>query len=328
MKRVLVAIATTALLAGCSLPDSVTGDKAKDPAKDVPTVSVDGGAPAQGTGSPLPNDAGSLASMAQSLAGQQSTAAVPSQSATTAVPTATYGADIGWPNCPAGMGIPEKRSTGEPMPLPDASFVVIGLTNGPGFVRNPCLRDQAQWAKVHRLEIATYSVLSYPDAKTLQKYATHGPFDPSDEIGRLKNVGYAQATFNVGAMGVVGLQTPIVWLDVENVPHFDWPSGNQQRNAAIVQGAARGYHDAGYKVGVYGTPSIWRGIVGSFRLGSNVPEWRAAGQTSAAEAQRRCSASWSIQGGSAVLAQWIEARRDRNLICPGVSGTDPWFHQS
>ena len=26
------------------------------------------------------------------------------------------GADISWPNCPEGMGIPSRRSSGEPMP--------------------------------------------------------------------------------------------------------------------------------------------------------------------------------------------------------------------
>ena len=48
----------------------------------------------------------------------------------------------------------------------------------------------------------------------------------------------------------------------------------------MIVGAARGYTDAGYPIGVYSTPLLWSGVVGELSLG--VPEWRAAGQTSAA----------------------------------------------
>ena len=63
----------------------------------------------------------------------------------------------------------------------------------------------------------------------------------------------------------VGLQTPIVWLDVEPVPHFDW-SADTQANAAVVRGAAKGYTDAGYAVGIYSTPYLWEGVVGNLAL--------------------------------------------------------------
>ena len=42
------------------------------------------------------------------------------------------GADISWPNCPKGMGIPSRRTLGLPMPKKHAQFAIIGLTNGPG----------------------------------------------------------------------------------------------------------------------------------------------------------------------------------------------------
>ncbi|HJQ07376.1 MAG TPA: hypothetical protein VJ872_18145, partial [Nocardioides sp.] len=213
--------------------------------------------------------------------------------------------------------------------LPDASFVVVGLTNGPGFVRNPCLKSQVQWVKIHRLKLGAYSVVTYPSTADLAKYGADGPYDASTELGRLKNVGYQQATYNVGSMGLAGLATPVVWLDIENVPDFDWPANNVPKNAAVVQGAVKGYQDAGYGVGVYSTPTIWAGIVGGLKLGADVPEWRAAGKTSAAEAVNRCGADWSIQGGSAVLGQWVEQRRDRDIVCPGVAGDlSTWFHQT
>jgi hypothetical protein len=213
------------------------------------------------------------------------------------------GADVSWPQCPPGMGIPYKESSGQPMPTADAEYVVIGLTNGPGFHANPCLADQVAWARERGLLVAAYSVISWPDDAAQEQY------------GGLQEAGYAQARFNLQSMKAAGLESPVVWLDVEQVPHYEW-SADPVANASVVVGAAQGYLDAGYRVGVYSTPYIWDSIVGDLRLG--VPEWRAAGQTSRAEAESRCGTDWSIQGGEAVLAQWVEESRDRNVTCPGA----------
>jgi len=216
------------------------------------------------------------------------------------------GADISWPQCPPGMGIPHKISSGQPMPRDDAEYVVIGLTNGPGFHANPCLADQVAWAKGRGLLVAAYSVISWPDEAAQQEY------------GGLQKAGRAQAEFNLASMKAAGLESPIVWLDVESVPFYDW-STDISANAEVVLGAAQGYVEAGYRIGVYSTPAIWAGIVGDLSLGA--PEWRAAGQTSRAEAESRCGPDWSIQGGKAVLAQWVEDSRDRNVTCPGAETT-------
>ena len=99
-----------------------------------------------------------------------------------------------------------------------------------------------------------------------------------------------------------------------------------EEHAAVVQGTVRGYRDAGLQVGVYSTPAIWSRIVGGLRFG--VPEWRAAGQTSMAEALSRCGRDWSIQGGRGVFGQWVEDNRDRNVTCPGVDlRLSDYFHQ-
>ena len=60
------------------------------------------------------------------------------------------GADISWPQCPRGMGIPQKQGQGSPMPLDAARYVILGLTNGPGFYANPCLASQVAWVNVER----------------------------------------------------------------------------------------------------------------------------------------------------------------------------------
>lgn len=235
------------------------------------------------------------------------------------------GADASWPQCPKGMGIPQRRTQGKPMPLPSARFVVLGLTNGPAFHPNPCLAAQVAWVKQRHLPAAAYSVISYPERPFVKQYAATGPYDASTRLGRLGNLGYQQAAFNLATMRSAGLTTPIVWLDVEPVRGFDWPA-DPVGNAAVVEGAARGYTDAGLRVGVYSLASPWQRIVGGLRLG--VPEWRPAGGTSPVEALRRCEADWMFQGGTAALAQWVDGDRDRDLTCPGTSiYLALWFHQ-
>jgi hypothetical protein len=223
------------------------------------------------------------------------------------------------------MGIPQKRSEGAPMPTKAARFVVVGLTNGPSFVANPCLESQLAWVKDRHLLAAAYSVVSYPDARTLAALRTRGPYDASTRLGGLRNVGYQAALFNVDTMRRVGFRTPAVWIDVEPVTHFDW-SPDVRANGAVVQGMARGYREAGFRIGFYSIGSLWTKVVGSLRFGE--PEWRPAGSRGLGEALRRCGDDWSFQGGKAVLGQWVEDRRDRNVTCPGaMPDLGAWFHQ-
>ena len=236
------------------------------------------------------------------------------------------GADAGWPQCPAGMGIPEKRSHGGPMPLEDSRYVILGVTNGPSFTPNPCLADQVRWVRERDMLIAAYSVHSYPSSQQLAAYGGKGPFDAGSRLGRLANVGYAQTQFDLATMREAGLRSPIIWLDVESVPDFDW-SSDMEANAAVFRGAARGIRDAGLDVGAYSTPYLWESVVGDFSLGG-VPEWRAAGQTSQAEALRRCKDDWAFQGGVAIMGQWVQLDRDRNITCPGARGSlTDYFHE-
>jgi hypothetical protein len=255
---------------------------------------------------------------------------LPDLSPTTKPPTRTpamrtFGADISWPQCPKGMGIPEKRTEGRPMPTRAARFVVLGLTNGPSFVANPCLDSQLRWVQERHLLAAAYSVVSYPDDRTLAQLRDKGPFAGDTKLGALRNVGYQAALFNIATMRRVGLQTPAVWIDVEPVTGFDW-SADLEANAAVVEGIARGYRDGGLRIGFYSIPSLWTRVVGSLRFGA--PEWRPAGERGLAEALSRCGDDWSFQGGRAVLGQWLEAGRDRNVSCPGaISDLQHWFHQ-
>lgn len=279
--------------AGCSSsdPSSSAGPSTQPSAATAPTATANGGL-----------DPG-LASAAQSLAASAQAEASGMGQPLPPRDPGVLGGDVSWPQCPAGMGIPHKISTGAPMPTDDAEYVVIGLTNGPGFHPNPCLSDQVAWATERHLLVAAYSVVSWPDDATQQQYG--GP----------RQAGYAEAQFNLQSMKAAGLELPIIWLDVEHVPFYDW-SPDPAANAEVVLGAAQGYVDAGYRIGVYSTPHLWESVVGDLSLG--VPEWRAAGKTSQAEALARCGSDWLIQGGIGVLAQWVEGNRDVDVTCPGT----------
>ncbi len=227
------------------------------------------------------------------------------------------GADASWPQCPEGLGIPQKRTLGAPMPLPSARFVVLGLTNGPSFTPNPCLADQVAWVRGQRMLVGAYAVHSRPDPATVARLKDQGPYDGATPLGAQRNTGYQQAMFAAAQMRAAGLRAPFVWVDVEPVPGVDWGPG-LRANAAVVEGAVRGYRASGLDVGFYSTPLLWRTVVGDRTFG--LPEWRAAGQTSRGEALRRCETDWSFQGGPAVMGQWVQDGRDRDLTCPTATG--------
>lgn len=328
-RRVALPCAATALAAVLAVGLTGCGGSTPSGAPPLPPSSsptatdtaVDG-APAGDAGDPGA-DASDLAKLAEEAArgaGQGPTSDIAPRDGE------VLGGDVSWPQCPPGTGIPEKQGLGMPMPLPEAEYVVLGLTNGPGFTPNPCLADQVAWAKANDVLVSVYAVSSYPSKDTLHKHGADGPYDAGDRLGRLRNVGYQQARFNIGTMGQVGVVSPIVWIDIEPVPQFDW-STDLQANAAVIEGVARGYVDAGFRIGVYSTPHLYRRVVGDLSLGG-VPEWRAAGQTSRAEALNRCGPDWSIQGGVAVMGQWVEQERDQNLTCPGIAADlGRWFHR-
>jgi hypothetical protein len=212
--------------------------------------------------------------------------------------------------------------------MPDAGvgFVVVGLTSGRAFTANPCLDRQIRWVRNHHVHASAYAFAAFPSRAQLRRHRHHGPYDSRHRAGALKNGGYAAARYNVRVMRQHGFTTPHVWLDVEPSSSHPW-SHRRHLNRAVVHGWIRGYRSAGYTVGVYSTPLLWRHILGRFR--PRLPEWRTAGPTSARAALGRCRGE-SIQGGPAAIAQWWTAHRDFDRLCPGPGGATTlarYFHR-
>jgi hypothetical protein len=249
--------------------------------------------------------------------------AAPQAAGAPAAPTAAVkaptvrGADVSWPQCPKGMGIPGRKGLGLPMPTTLAQFVVVGLTNGPGFTRNPCLATQVAWAKARGLQTAAYSVVSYPTGWQLRHYAHRGPYAGTTRRSKLRNVGYAQAVANIVSLRAVGLSVPHVWVDVESYPFRPW-SRSVLDNRAVVRGALKAYADAGLTTGIYSTTLQFPAIVGRVQWG--LPEWHTAGPRSRDAALAKCAES-PFQGGPVVLAQWWTSRADHDLTCPAHTAT-------
>ena len=235
--------------------------------------------------------------------------------APTPAPPLERGADISWPSCPVGTPhtLPKKPGKGEPLPEPDAQFVVIGLTNGPGFYPNPCLSWEVSVARSRHLAIAAYAFTTLPNAGQISRYGRRGPYGNRTPLGRVRNAAYAEAQLNVASLRRVGLKTPIVWLDVEPQPYLEPWGSDIVVNRAVIYAAVAAYRQAGYATGFYSSDLPWKTITGGLQDPS--PVWVSAGPRGEAAARAMCGApTWS--GGLPVLAQyWPDDHRDVDLTC-------------
>ena len=238
--------------------------------------------------------------------------ATPSQASTAPPPgSLVTGADASWPNCPTGLGVPDRRTLGLPLPLADARFVVLGLTNGYGFTANPCLASQVVWGRARHLWLGAYANTGYPSDAELQRYGGTGTL-----VQRLVRTGRAQAASALASMRAAGLAAPMIWLDIEPNSARPW-SVNTAANNAVIDGLYSGYREAGLLVGIYSYASGWQQITGR-RQTPGLPAWVPAGRTDRATALTRCSGSFN--GGPVWIAQWTDGVRDFDVTCPGMTG--------
>ncbi len=233
----------------------------------------------------------------------------------------TFGADVSWPNCPLGTpgALPERQPKGLGMPGKGVQFVVIGLTNGPGFYPNPCLAEQVAEAKQRHLLTAAYAFTTLPNADQIARYGGTGPWPGRTALDRVRNASWAQARINLASIRRTGLRTPIVWMDVEPQNYLSpWGSDVLVNREAILAGQAA-YRRAGYETGFYSAPYAWQPITGGWKEGS--PTWVTSGPRARSVAEGKCGGQ-SFSGGPIALSQfWITDVMDYNVTCPLV-GTD------
>lgn len=223
-----------------------------------------------------------------------------------------FGYDVSWPQCPQAQGGYDL-----PMPPTDAAFMIIGLTDGLAFTENPCLTDQVDFATDHGIPAHGYAMATFPTATQLTAHGASGPFPAGTRAGRLRNVGYAEATFALASLSRIGWAPPTIWVDVEPRSAQPWPTGTatrQQENRWVIEGLLRGLHDAAVGYGLYSYTSGWQEITGGWSL-PGVPVWATAGRLDYPdEARDRCRQT-SFSGGEVHLAQWTDGTRDYNITC-------------
>jgi hypothetical protein len=198
--------------------------------------------------------------------------------------------------------LPKKQGKGLPLPGPTAQFVILGLTNGPGFHANPCLAWEV--GQTRGLATAAYAFLSLPTPAQISRY------------GGLRNAARAEAQLNVATLRASGLQTPMIWIDVEPQPYLAPWGDDVAANRTTILAAREAYREAGYATGFYSSDTPWKHITGGLR--SDDPVWVTVGPRGRAAALAKCVAP-TFSGGPAVLAQWWDGpREDLDLVCPAA----------
>jgi hypothetical protein len=216
--------------------------------------------------------------------------------------TWTHGYDVSWPQCSGAQS--------HHMPGGSPRYVVLGLTHGAGHTANPCLADQLAWARGRGTAVGGYLVPSYPTAAQ-RSAASTGAFGVCTSLRcKLRNDGAAQAADALGVMQRVGLDLPMVWVDVEFRTGPAW-SHVDKRNRAVLHGVFRGLRDADMHFGIYTTSYMWDHITGGMKV--RVPNWLPAGNGDPAVAKSRCATTGS--GGRTWLVQYTR-EWDENLTCP------------
>ena len=228
----------------------------------------------------------------------------------------SIGHDISWPQCPSTF------------PPTSTAFLVIGLTNGLPFTRNPCVASQAAWAVSRGKPTQAYAMAAYPTSAQLATFGSRGPWSSSTQAGRLSNVGYSEAQDAMATVkAVAGWSPRMIWIDVEPRPAQPWPGGTTLRrteNRNVVEGLMRGLRDGGYSYGLYSFTSGWQEIVGSWWL-PGVPVWAASGKLDYPnEALDKCTQP-SFSGGRVYLSQWLNdaGTLDYNRTCEPYAFTKP-----
>lgn len=189
---------------------------------------------------------------------------------------------------------------------------MLGLTDGGAFRANPCLASQVASVRSRHLWAGAYAIVTYPTDAELVRYGGTGTLTQ-----RLRRAGAAQAAFNLRTMARVGLQSPMIWVDVEPNRRTPWSTVADQNNA-VIDGVIAGYQQAGIHAGIYSYANAWRAITGT-RSMPGVPTWVPVGKASRSDAAARCSTA-SYAGSMPWLTQWTDDVYDDNLTCPGVTG--------
>jgi hypothetical protein len=222
---------------------------------------------------------------------------------TTTLPSSqpvTGGYDVSWPQC---------SST-----LPgDATFAVVGVSDGRAFSDNPCLHAQYTWAAGAPRPPALYMNTGNPGKQSVH-WTEPGPKScngASSDSGCAYNYGWNAAShaFDYAQAQTGAAAQAAWWLDVET--GNSW-STTVSLNSADIHGMVDFFASRSVTVGVYSTRFQWNQITGGLALA--VPNW-LAGATSTSQAVNWCSTASSFSGGPVAMVQYATSTIDTDVAC-------------
>ena len=244
-------------------------------------------------------------------------------------PPGAVGHDVSYPQC--GTALPTS-----------GTFGVVGVNGGKVSTTNPCLSSQYAWAAKTSSGAALYANTGNPGSISTFYWPASGSRDPAlctdrssaSDPGCAYDYGWhgAKNSLQIAQNAVSGASGRTWWLDVELANSWN---GSPTANAAALQGALDGMHDAGVgTVGLYSTAYQWSQITGGYSSGNaatyrsawaasftpkhpmeQAPLW-VAGLSTLDAASRNCSTSFT--GGTTALAQYTDGATDGDLICGGA----------
>jgi len=208
-----------------------------------------------------------------------SLAVVPSVSALGVAPVGSVGIDVSYPNCG--------------MPVPAATFGIVGVTGGAPYTANPCLASQATQVRA----LSLYANTGWnPKSPYISATSPHR-CARTDSSCPAYNYGYNAGLAAFALAAKAGVRASTWWLDVEL--GNTW--GAVAQNRASLQGEYDALRARGVAtIGAYSTTVQWASITGAWVNGW--PSWGATVLTSLAQARTYCTghrftggATWLIQ---------------------------------
>ena len=250
-------------------------------------------------------------------------AGTPHDKAPKPAPTTTArGYDVSYPQCSSTL--PTK-----------VTFGVVGVDGGRVLKPNPCLARLISWARTGTDAPPAYYVNTGNPGPRVSSYWPNGQQSPkvcattypaNDSTDCAYDYGwnnaadsFARAVTAAASVGAPDPATASWWLDVETGNSWEslqyGGSATYYANDAAALEGMRDYlrYRGVASVGVYSTSSQWSQITGGASLGG-VPVWYA-GVGSLAQAQSRCSSTYSFTGGPVTLTQYAVSGLDGDWRC-------------
>jgi hypothetical protein len=214
------------------------------------------------------------------------------------------GVDVSYPQC--GASLPTGHA-----------FALVGVNGGRATSTNPCLQTQLDWASearggtVHddiQLYVNTGNPGSDGHLWPQSGDNRYGSCDGRNSRSCAYEYGWERARDDATDRGVSSPEQYMWWLDVEIANTWDYSSGGDTRNAAVLEGMTEYFTSIGVRgVGLYSTRYQWSQIVGNGVSATSslngLSNWRPAGSDLDA-ARATCDVAPLTPGGVVEMTQY------------------------